>query len=283
MDGLIIGASSSLYYVQSEGVIYRVAPRGLFRKEKLHVLVGDYVSFDESRGYIEKVYERKNTLKKPAIANVDQILIVISLREPDFSLYLLLKYLTYANYYGITAKVILTKSDLDDKEHIAYVEDLLTKLKVEHYIISNKTMDGFDTVKNIFTKHISVLMGQTGVGKSSFLNVLDPNFSREVGDYSYSLNRGKHKTTYTILLPYLQGYVADTPGFSSLDLELSVDELAKFFPLFSPTYLSCYYNDCKHMSEPKCEVKKQLDEGIIPQEVYDIYCKMYDEILYGEV
>ncbi len=283
MDGLIIGASSSLYYVQSEGVIYRVAPRGLFRKEKLHVLVGDYVSFDESRGYIEKVYERKNTLKKPAIANVDQILIVISLREPDFSLYLLLKYLTYANYYGITAKVILTKSDLDDKEHIDYVKDLLTKLKVEHYIISNKTMNGFDTVKNIFTKHISVLMGQTGVGKSSFLNALDPNFSREVGDYSYSLNRGKHKTTYTILLPYLQGYVADTPGFSSLDLELSVDELAKFFPLFNPTYLSCYYNDCKHMSEPKCEVKKQLDEGIIPQEVYDIYCKMYDEILYGEV
>ncbi len=283
MDGLIIGASSSLYYVQSEGVIYRVTPRGLFRKEKLHVLVGDYVSFDESRGYIEKVYERKNTLKKPAIANVDQILIVISLREPDFSLYLLLKYLTYANYYGITAKVILTKSDLDDKEHIDYVKDLLTKLKVEHYIISNKTMNGFDTVKNIFTKHISVLMGQTGVGKSSFLNALDPNFSREVGDYSYSLNRGKHKTTYTILLPYLQGYVADTPGFSSLDLELSVDELAKFFPLFNPTYLSCYYNDCKHMSEPKCEVKKQLDEGIIPQEVYDIYCKMYDEILNGEV
>ncbi len=283
MDGLIVGASSSLYLVQSDGILYRVTPRGVFRKEKLHVLVGDYVDFDDNRLCITKVHERKNTLKRPPIANVDQILIVISLREPDFSLYLLLKYLTYANYYGITAKVILTKSDLDDKEHIDYVKDLLTKLKVEHYIISNKTMNGFDTVKNIFTKHISVLMGQTGVGKSSFLNALDPNFSREVGDYSYSLNRGKHKTTYTILLPYLQGYVADTPGFSSLDLELSVDELAKFFPLFNPTYLSCYYNDCKHMSEPKCEVKKQLDEGIIPQEVYDIYCKMYDEILNGEV
>ncbi len=282
MDGLVVGAFSSLYVVESGGILYRLTPRGLFRKEKLHVLVGDYVDFDENRLCITQVHERKNTLKRPPIANIDQILVVMSLKEPEFSLYLLLKYLTYCNWCGITAKIILTKSDLDTGESIAYILNLLDKLKVEHYVISNKTKEGFDTVKNLFDKHISVLMGQTGVGKSSFLNSLDPNFSREIGDYSYALNRGKHKTTDVTLLPYLNGYIADTPGFSSLELDLGLNDLPKYFPLFSPAYLSCYYTDCKHMSEPKCEVKKEIEEGIIPQEVYDIYCKMYDEILTGD-
>ncbi len=281
MKGLVIEADSSLYTIEAEGILYRLSSRGIFRKQNLHVIAGDYVDFDENNLVINYVYERKTSLKRPKVANIDQVVVVMSLKEPDFSPYLLLKYLTYANYNEVKAKVILTKSDLADPITTKEATSLLEKLKIEHYVISNKTSEGMKEVKGVFNAHLSVLVGQTGVGKSSLLNSINPDFNREIGEYSYALNRGKHKTTSTTLLPFCGGYIADTPGFSSLELKMNLDELAKYFPSFSPAYLSCYYADCKHVSEPDCEVKKQVKEGIIPQQVYDIYMKMREDINEG--
>ncbi|MCD8204686.1 MAG: ribosome small subunit-dependent GTPase A [Coprobacillus sp.] len=281
MKGLVIEADSSLYTIEADGVFYRLAPRGIFRKQNIHVIAGDYVDFDDENLVINFVYERKSSLKRPNIANIDQIVIVMSLKEPDFSPYLLLKYLTYANYNEVTAKVILTKNDLADEKNLAEADSLLDSLHIEHFAVSNKSGDGMDKLPNLFSGQITVLVGQTGVGKSSLLNSLNPDFNREIGEYSYALNRGKHKTTSTTLLPFLGGYIADTPGFSSLELRMNENELAKYFPSFSPAYLSCYYADCKHVSEPSCEVKKQVSEGIIPQQVYDIYMRMREDINEG--
>ncbi len=281
MKGLVIETDSSLYTIEADGVFYRLSPRGVFRKQNIHVIAGDYVDFDDSNLTINFVYERKSSLKRPHVANIDQIVVVMSLKEPDFSPYLLLKYLTYANYNEVKAKVILTKNDLADEETYKAADSLLEKLKIEHYAVSNKSGEGLKELPALFKDHLTVLMGQTGVGKSSLLNSLNPDFNREIGEYSYALNRGKHKTTSTTLLPFLGGYIADTPGFSSLELRMNEDELAKYFPSFSPAYLSCYYSDCKHISEPGCEVKKQVSEGIIPREVYDIYMKMREDINEG--
>ncbi|MCD8209678.1 MAG: ribosome small subunit-dependent GTPase A [Coprobacillus sp.] len=278
MTGLVVGQAPNIYYVKADEVIYRLSPRGLFKIHNLSVMVGDVVEFDENTLAIYEIHERKRVLRHPKVANIDQLVIVMSLKEPDFSYYLLCKYLTYANSQEIESQVILTKTDLVDSSLIKEVDEFLTTLNIKHYFISNKTGEGLETLHNLFSHHLNVLCGQSGVGKSSLLNSLDPTFEREIGEYSTSLNRGKHKTTSTMLLPFLDGYIADTPGFSSLELRLSEEELSHYFPGFYPGYLSCYYKNCRHISEPQCEIKKLINEGKIPSLVYDIYRKMKDEI-----
>ena len=120
-------------------------------------------------------------------------------------------------------------------------------------------------------------MGQSGVGKSSLLNAIDPNFTREIGEYSEALGRGKHKTKEVVLLPYLNGYIADTPGFSSLELNLSKLEIAHYFPGFKDLYLSCFYSNCLHLNEKECKVTEAVKEGNIPSIAYESYIKLLSE------
>ena len=281
MKGLIVALSCGVYSVSSEGVIYNVTARGIFRNQGVKPMVGDEVEFNPDAMVMDVIYPRSSALKRPPIANISQIILVFSLKEPEFSYLLAFKYLTYANMNNIKAKLVLTKIDKDvDQALINEIKEVFSSVGVETYFVSNKTKEGLEEVKQLFTNEISCVMGQTGVGKSSLINAIDANYEREIGEYSVALGRGKHRTKEVILLPYSGGYIADTPGFSSLDLNLFKEDLADFFPAFNNLYNKCYYSNCLHVSENKCAVKEQIEEGKISKKAYECYLKLLDEAIF---
>ena len=281
MVGRIVSLSCGIQSVESDGVIYNAPARGLFRSQGIKPTVGDVVEISEETYVIQKVLERTTFLKRPPIANVDQMLIIESLKEPEFSYLLAFKYLTYANMNGIKAKIILTKSDKeDDKAYVEEIKKTFEMIGIEVYVVSNKTQEGLDEVRKIFKNHVTCLIGQSGVGKSSLINSIDKDFERRVGEYSYALGRGKHQTKEVILLPYEGGYIADTPGFSSLELELYKEDLAKFYPGFNEKYTECYFSNCLHLTENRCAVKELIEQGKYPQIAYDCYKKLSEQSIY---
>ena len=280
MEGRIVALSCGIYSVEADSVIFKVPARGLFRSRNIKPIVGDKVLIDESSCVINHVFDRESYLKRPPVANIDQMIIVQSLVEPEFSYQLLFKYLTYANASNIKAKIVLTKSDkYPNEEKLCEILTVFQKLGIEIYVISNKTKEGLDTLSPLFKGHITCFIGQTGVGKSSLVNSIDPNFEREIGEYSLALGRGKHKTKEVILLPYQGGYIVDTPGFSSLDLELYKEDLAIYFPGFNIEE-KCYFSDCLHISEHNCQIKEKVEKGEIPQIAYDCYLKLSEDAIF---
>ena len=274
MECRIVALQCGIYSVLDNGELLKVPAKGAFRNKHIKPVVGDLIELNSDKDVIVDVKERASFLKRPTIANLDQMIIVHSLVEPEFSYHLLFKYLTYANQNGIKAKIILTKLDKADQNLVKEIKEVFRKLNVETYFVSNKKGDGIDEVKKMFNGHISCLLGQSGVGKSSLLNSIDSNFNRCVGEYSKALGRGKHKTKEVILIPYENGLIADTPGFSSLDLDLFKEDLAQFFPSFTDKYTDCYYSNCLHITESKCAIKDALNRGEIPQIAYDSYLKL---------
>ena len=281
MKGLIVALSCGVYSVSSEGIIYNVTARGVFRNQGVKPMVGDEVEFNPETMVIGVIYPRRSALKRPPIANISQIILVFSLKEPDFSYLLAFKYLTYANMHNIKANLVLTKIDKGvDEALVNEIKEVFNSVGVNTYFVSNKTKEGLDEVKGLFSNEISCVMGQTGVGKSSLINAIDANYEREIGEYSFALGRGKHRTKEVILLPYQGGYIADTPGFSSLDLNLFKEDLAAFFPAFNHLYNKCYFTNCLHLSENKCAVKDTINEGKISKKAYECYQKLLDEAIF---
>lgn len=281
MTGRIIGLSCGIYSIINDGVIYKAPARGVFRKKNIKPVVGDIVEFDDNSFIITDVHERSSFLKRPPIANIDQMFIVTSLVEPDFSYLLAFKYLTYTNMHGIDAKIILTKVDkFKDKEKLKEILHTFCSMNIDVYCINNKTREGVEEIQSLFDGHVTCFIGQTGVGKSSLANAIDPNYERNVGEYSKALGRGKHQTKEVILLPYANGLIADTPGFSSLELDLYKEDLAIYFPGFHERYTNCYFSNCLHLSESKCEIKKAMEEGKISPIAYECYKKLSEEAIY---
>ena len=281
MEGRIIGLNCGYYSVLADGMIFKVKARGAFRNKSIKPVVGDNVELDDTYFVINTVYPRDTYLKRPVIANLSQMLIVSSLVEPEFSYHLVFKYLTYANLHGINAKIVLTKSDkYADVDKIKEIKEVFNKLDIDVYVISNKTKEGLEEIRKLFANQVTCLIGQTGVGKSSLINSIDPDFNRNVGEYSEALGRGKHETKEVILLPYEGGFIADTPGFSSLDLELYKEEIAQYFPGFSTRFTECYFSNCLHISEKKCKVKEAIESGEIPAIAYESYLKLSNEAIY---
>lgn len=281
MRGRIVSSSCGTYSIDVDGVIYNAPARGLFRNRGVKPTVGDDVEISEENFVIQNVYDRVSFLKRPPIANIDQMLIVESLKEPEFSYLLAFKYLTYANMNGIKAKIILTKSDKEeDKKLIDEIQNNFKMMNIETFVVSNKTLEGLEEVKKLFKDHVTCLIGQSGVGKSSLINSIDKDFERKVGEYSYALGRGKHQTKEVILLPYEGGYIADTPGFSSLELDLYKEDLAQFFPGFNELYTQCFYSNCLHITENKCLVKEQFENGTYPKIAYECYLKLSEQSIY---
>lgn len=276
MIGTIVSKKYGMYVVNCDGVLYNASIRGTL-KLKDRVYVGDEVLLSEQNYIIESLLQRKSLLKRPAIANVDQMVLVFSLKEPDFSYFLAFKYLTYANYNEIPSVIILSKSDKGNDSLAEEIKEVFNKLNIPVYLTSSKNQQGISEVKELLKNKKSVLVGQSGVGKSSLLNAIDPSYLREIGEYSNALGRGKHQTKEVVLLPYLNGYIADTPGFSSLDLDLSKLEIAHYFPGFKDLYLSCYYSNCLHIKEKECKIIEAVNEGKIPSIAYDNYLKLLQE------
>ena len=281
MKGKIVSLSCGIYSIESDGVIYNAPARGVFRNNGVKPMVGDDVEISEKSYVIASVYERKTFLKRPPISNIDQMLIVESLKEPEFSYLLAFKYLTYANMNGITPKIVLTKSDKNvDAAELKEIVECFKKLNIDVYVISNKTIEGIEEVRKLFANHVTCLIGQSGVGKSSLINAIDKDFERKVGEYSKALGRGKHQTKEVILLPYEGGYIADTPGFSSLELDLYKEDLAQFYPGFTEIFTNCYYSNCLHISENKCAVKQMIERDEYPKIAYDCYLKLSEQSIF---
>ena len=278
MKGIILSSSYGRYKVLGEdGATFELTPRGIFRKDKKTLVVGDKVIFSLDTKTIDEVLTRDNFSKRPLIANIDYLAIVSSVKKPDFSFELIFKFLTYANSIGVKPIIIITKSDYLDENMADSIKKELDLLKIKYFFTNKYDPNSIEELKTFLKDNTTCFMGQSGVGKSSLLNLIDENFNRNIGEYSEALGRGKHETKETILLPYENGFIADSPGFSSLILDLSEDELANKFIGFDA--YSCRFNDCHHINAIDCGVIDAYKEGKISSRAYECYLKLMDEAL----
>lgn len=278
MRGLVVNKQKSAFIVLYDNRTYVSKPSGNLIKSNDHIVVGDYVEIDILNNLITKRYPRHNFLVRPAIANVDIVLIIMSMVQPDFSLFLVEKFLSYANYAEVKPLVIITKQDkLSDDSLLLKVQDSLNRLGVESFRVNNKTGEGIDQVRSYLHAKVVALMGQSGVGKSSFINAFTDH-NRLVGQYAISINRGRHVTKEVIMLPFNDGFIVDTPGFSSFELPLSKADLAENFPGFKAYIGKCKFNDCLHLNEHGCLVKAAVANGAISAESYQNYVTISQEL-----
>lgn len=281
--GRIIKLISGVYQVDVDGTLYDTKPRGLFRKKKFSPIVGDIVDFEiqnTSEGYIHHVHERHNELKRPPVSNIDGLIIVMSAVEPDFSTQLLDRFLVIAHSYDLEPSILVTKKDLASENEI---EQINAWLKIYEEIGYNTQFVGKHTsqqeVVATWPKGLIALSGQSGVGKSTFINAFKPELNLETNHISKSLNRGKHTTRHVELFERESGFIADTPGFSALDFgHIDKDELKHYFIEMNRFGEECKFRNCNHIKEPKCHVKQQLENGYLAQFRYDHYIQLYNEI-----
>lgn len=281
MNGKILSTVGGVYVVYANGINYRLFSKGIFRFKKQKLLVGDNVIFNDEEMIIEAIDERSNELIRPKVANVDLLLVTMSVVEPELSIELLYKFLTYANMNSIKASVIFTKVDkLNDFKKLDATKKDLEKLGYEVYYLSKEKDAELDRLINDINGKSVIFMGQTGVGKSSAINHIDPNFDRKIGEYSVALGRGKHQTKEVILLPHENGFIGDTPGFSSLDLNIFKEDLAQYFPGYDKYYTQCYFSNCLHQNEKQCKIKEEILNGNLSKEGYEAYIKLLNTLPY---
>lgn len=285
-EGKIIKALSGFYYVlNNDKEIIQCRGRGVFRKNKITPLVGDEVHYqaeNDKEGYILEVRKRKNELIRPPIANVDQAFLIFSSVEPTFSTALLDRFLVLVESNHITPIICITKMDLASKEEqdtLAVYADNYRKAGYKVVLTSSETAEGIEDLYPFITGEISVFAGQSGVGKSSLLNVLRPDLQLKTDDISSHLGRGKHTTRHVELIEINGGLVADTPGFSSLEFtEIEQEDLQNYFPDIQELSSSCKFRGCMHLKEPKCAVKQAIEAGDLPRYRYEHYITFIDEI-----
>lgn len=270
MEGQIVKILSNLYTVNSNGKIYECHSRGKFRNENITPLVGDFVKFDEENNYILEILPRKNSLERPLVSNVDQGLIVTSLKEPDFSTNLLDKLLVVMEHHKIKPIICLTKNDLLEGKEKKEIKRIITYYKKLGYKVLYNT--NTFRIKRLFKNKTTVFTGQSGAGKSTLLNKLDKKLNLETGEISHALGRGKHTTRFVQLLELFGGKVVDTPGFSMIEFnDMSKEELRDSFIEFSK--YPCPYKDCMHLTEGECRVKQSVKNNKILTSRYENYKK----------
>lgn len=285
-SGKIMKALSGFYYVLTEdGETYQCRGRGVFRKQKITPLVGDQVEFEaetKQEGYVLDVRPRKNELVRPPIANIDQAIIVTSAAQPDFSTALLDRFLVLVESKAIEPVIFITKMDMLSADQLSRIEAFKKDYQQIGYsveMLSSKEETNLEQVQLHMKDKISVIAGQSGVGKSSMLNAIDPRLDLETNEISESLGRGRHTTRHVELIPIGGGLVADTPGFSSLEFtELEAEELPTCFPEFRERQDDCKFRGCMHHKEPKCAVKLAVEAGDIPEYRYTHYLQFLEEI-----
>lgn len=255
MQGQIIKIVSDLHYVSCEDKVYPCKCRGIFRKEHITPVVGDYVLFSSDKNLIEKVLPRKNEFERPKVSNIDQAFIITSLVNPDFSLNLLDKLLVLMELHNVEAIICITKEDLVNEENLKEIYEVLGYYKkIGYKVVSNRDLF---KIKELIKDKTSVFTGQTGAGKSTLLNKINPNWNLETGEVSVALGRGRHTTRVVELFEIYGGKVMDTPGFSALDFnKYSREEIRDAFKEFRD--FSCPFKDCMHTKEKECVVKTNV-------------------------
>ncbi|MEC1547065.1 ribosome small subunit-dependent GTPase A [Bacillus rugosus] len=289
-EGKIIKALSGFYYVLDESEdsdkVIQCRGRGIFRKNKITPLVGDYVVYqaeNDKEGYLLEIKERTNELIRPPICNVDQAVLVFSAVQPSFSTALLDRFLVLVEANDIQPIICITKMDLledqDTQDAIqAYAEDY-RNIGYDVYLTSSKNQDSLADIIPHFQDKTTVFAGQSGVGKSSLLNAISPELGLRTNEISEHLGRGKHTTRHVELIHTSGGLVADTPGFSSLEFtDIDEEELGYTFPDIREKSSSCKFRGCLHLKEPKCAVKQAVEDGELKQYRYDHYVEFMTEI-----
>ena len=281
-SGVITKGIGGFYYVSSEDGMFECKARGIFRKNELTPLVGDNVVFSVTdpvlkKGSIDQIAERSSLLVRPAVANVNQLVTIIAIKSPDPDLLLLDKLLVTAENSNMKAVVCINKTDLDTEDRRKVLREAYSKAGYKVLETSSKENKGFDELKAALCGHISVFAGQSGVGKSSLLNIIMDTMVMKTGGLSDKIGRGKHTTRHAELIELEGGgYVVDTPGFSSFELASMVyTELQHFYPEFGDHIQNCRYTGCSHVSEIDCGVKHAIERGQICKGRYGRYVELY--------
>ena len=291
MQGKIIKGIAGFYYVHVAGSgVYECKAKGAFRKQKIKPLVGDNVEIDvisqeEHTGNVIDILPRKNELIRPAVANVDQAVVIFAAAKPNPNFNLLDRCLIMMEYQHIPAVICFNKTDLIDETEM---ENLIRAYKTSGYCVlftSAKEQDGVEKIRQILKGKTSTVAGPSGVGKSSLINLLAPQAEMETGAISEKIERGRHTTRHAQVIPVPMEdgsedtYIIDTPGFSSLSVEFYEKEtLGTLFPEFQQYEPYCRFRGCSHISEPDCGVKEALAEGKISKIRYDDYVEIYQEV-----
>ncbi|MBS4461446.1 ribosome small subunit-dependent GTPase A [Aerococcaceae bacterium zg-B36] len=290
--GLIYQAISGFYYVWSQEESFATKPRGNFRHQQIKPLVGDEVEFEvdiedeKSESRIIKILPRKNSLVRPPVANVDYALVVMSLVEPDFSYNLLDHFLVSLESNHISPYIILTKKDvLVEKRGQEAADDLINDIRqvyraAEYPVLVKEESNQFiEQLAGHVESGIYIVMGQSGVGKSTLLNQLLPNSNIQTAEISDYLNRGRHTTREVTLYPWNDGLLADTPGFSAIEFpEVEKEQLGEYFPEIWQQSQHCRFRGCLHINEPNCAVKQAVDLNEIAVSRYQNYCQILEKI-----
>lgn len=282
MIGKVLSTIGGIYdvYLLNKHLLVKVTPKGILKHKKIKIIIGDLVEVNLDDNTLFDVYPRKNELIRPRISNVDLGIIVLSITKPTFSSYLLDKFLTLLNMSNIKPLVVLTKIDLiEDKHEIEKIIKQYQKMDIKIIPFSKETKEGLIEIQDEIKDKTIAFMGQSGVGKSSLINIIDSDFSRQEGEFSKALGRGKHQTKEVILLPYGNGFIGDTPGFSSLELKIYKEDLTKYFPLIKDHYLDCRYSNCLHQNEPDCKILELRKNHEIDEENYQNYLLILNELI----
>lgn len=277
MEGIVIRGLGGLYEVLSEGEIFSCRGRGGLKRDRNILYVGDRVEF--GGGAIEKILPRRNVLPRPAVANLDKLFIVVALADPLPNLYTLDKLTVIAEHCGVQPVLVFNKTDLEDP---LSVREIYPAVGYPCFSVCARTGDGVEELRSMMAGKTCAVAGLSGVGKSTLINALAPDLTRQTGEISRKLQRGKHTTRAVELFPFEGGFLADTPGFSELEFHPcglhDRSLLADYFPEFDPFLGDCYFRDCAHGKEKSCAVRAAVEEGKIPRSRYESYLRMYEEI-----
>ncbi len=281
-SGIIIKGIGGFYYVASEDGAYECKARGIFRKNGLTPMVGDKVVFSITdtilkKGSMDQILERSSVLVRPAVANVNQLVVIIAVKSPDPDLLLLDKLLVTAEMNEMKAVICINKMDLDTEGKSEDLRSAYVKAGYDVLETSLKEKKGFDEFKTVLNNHISVFAGQSGVGKSTLLNKIMDTMVMETGVLSNKIDRGKHTTRHAELIELAGGgYVVDTPGFSSFELaDVGYMDLQHYYPEFRNYIKECRYTGCSHVRELDCGIKKAVEREQISEGRYGRYVKLY--------
>lgn len=283
MQGKIVGNISNIYQIKVENNLYKSYARGKLKQEETTPMVGDIVEIkiieeEKKEAIIEKIMPRKNQIKRPKISNIDQIIFIISIKNPKPDLLMLDKQLAYAETLDIEPIIVINKIDLSDK--YMEIEKIYSEIGYKVIPMSNKENIGIEKLKEKLKGKTSVFSGNSGVGKSSTINALFGENKTLEGEISKKNKKGKNTTTETKLYELDEDtYIADTPGFSSFEItEVESNELDTKFREFKNKIQECEFLGCTHIKEEKCGIKSAIEKGKISKERYERYCKIYDEL-----